>query len=426
MIVIVDTNLARNENSFSQLLGNRSQLESISSRARLLIPKVVVDEIVAQKRMAFQKELASLKRSGVLKLIGSPDIDFSSIAFDDIEHEIRNDQSIEYGILPLPPADFVLPMIYRWAMAHSAPFEEKNDKGFKDACIVASIEYYLQQAKPKEPVVLCTDDNRMLSYFKGRNDILAINDLGKAVESESRVTALPEHVDTGTCEAGTSASVTASSEISSLITELRNSTSFQATHGIIKKLNNRRQSISVSQELEILDAAISNQQVSWILKDDDVCDFIKPIFLRHKDDLVDSSYRQYVDDFGLSDEREEERGEPYFTVSEKRVFRAFVDAIESHVVSKEIDATIKCEPDSLLNGLKKILDSHRVDDNLSNVNPIMNVLIDGYVETKPGAVPVAVISNFVELLKKSSPRKAEAISLNLTAHLRDIEDEIPF
>lgn len=47
MIVIVDTNLARNENSFSQLLGNRNQLESISSRARLLIPKVVVDEIVA-------------------------------------------------------------------------------------------------------------------------------------------------------------------------------------------------------------------------------------------------------------------------------------------------------------------------------------------------------------------------------------------
>lgn len=426
MIVIVDTNMARNENSFSLLLGNRSQLESISSRARLLIPEVVVDEIVAQKRMAFQKELALLKRSGVLKLIGSPDIDFSSIAFDDIEHEIRNDQSIEYGILPLPPADFALPMIYRWAMAHSAPFEEKNDKGFKDACIVASIEYYLQQTKPKEPVVLCTDDNRMLSYFKGRNDILAINDLGKAVESEPRATALPEHVDTGTCEAGTSASVTASSEISSLITELRNSTSFQATHGIIKKLNNHRQSFSVSQELEILDAAISNQQVSWILKDDDVCDFIKPIFLRHKDDLVDSDYRLYIDRFDLSDEREEERGEPYFTASEKRVFSALVDAIESHVVSKEIDATIKCEPNSLLNGLKTVLDSHRVDDNLSSIDQIMNVLIDGHVETKPGAVPVAVISNFVELLKKSSPRKAEAISLNLMAHLRDIEDEIPF
>ena len=102
MIVIVDTNMARNENSFSLLLGNRSQLEAISSRARLLIPEVVVDEIVAQKRMAFQKELALLKRSGALKLIGPPDIDFSSIAFDDIEHEIRNGRSIESGLLPLP------------------------------------------------------------------------------------------------------------------------------------------------------------------------------------------------------------------------------------------------------------------------------------------------------------------------------------
>ena len=39
------------------------------------------------------------------------------------------------------------------------------------------------------------------------------------------------------------------------------------------------------QELRILSVALENQQVEWILKDDDISDYIKPIFLRHKDDL---------------------------------------------------------------------------------------------------------------------------------------------
>ena len=60
MIVIVDTNLARNENSFSRLLGNRSQLEKIAATARLIIPEVVIDEIVAQKRWLSKRSLRCL------------------------------------------------------------------------------------------------------------------------------------------------------------------------------------------------------------------------------------------------------------------------------------------------------------------------------------------------------------------------------
>ena len=135
MIVIVDTNLARNENSFSRLLGNRSQLEKISATARLIIPEVVIDEIVAQKRLAFQKELALLRRSGVLRLTVSPEKVLESLSFDNVEREIRNDKSIPYTPLPLPPANYVLPKLYEWALSHKAPFEEKSDKGFKVNCV---------------------------------------------------------------------------------------------------------------------------------------------------------------------------------------------------------------------------------------------------------------------------------------------------
>lgn len=131
MIVIVDTNLARNENSFSRLLGNRSQLEKIAATARLIIPEVVIDEIVAQKRLAFQKELAALRRSGVLKLTVSPEEVLGSLSFDNIERKIRNDKSIPYTPLPLPPANYVLPKLYEWALSHKAPFEEKATRALK-------------------------------------------------------------------------------------------------------------------------------------------------------------------------------------------------------------------------------------------------------------------------------------------------------
>lgn len=423
-VVIVDTNLARNENSFTKLLGNRGQLEAISAKARLAVPEVVIDEIVEQKRSAFQKEVASLKRNGVLKLTDFSENVLGSLNFDEVERGIRDDNSIEHDILPLPPTDYIFPLLYRWAISHSAPFEEKSDKGFKDACIVASIEYYLAQRKDEGEVVLCTDDKRMASYFAGREDIRVENELGRAIKMTTPA-ATPGNADSAK-GSGRGEPAAGSSAVGVAIAELRNSSSFQTTHRIIGELAGNSQQISDLQELAILSAALSNDQVFWILKDDDVCDFIKPIFLKHKDDLTDGDYGRFIDCFDLPDEREEERGEPFFTTSEKQIFRAFVSVTESHIASRMYGAAVACEPDALLNGLKKLLDLYRVDDSLPNVKPLASVLIDGRVETKPGRIPIRIVSDFVKMLEKSSPRKREAISINLAAHLRDIDEELPF
>ena len=384
----------------------------------------MIDEIVAQKRLAFQKELAQLRRSSVLRLTASPEIVLESLSFDNVEHDIRNDASIPYTPLPLPPASYVLPKLYEWALSHKAPFEEKSDKGFKDACIVASIEHYLESVEIDEEVVLCTDDNRMASYFKGRQDIRVENDLSKAVRAETSYS-IPDNMVLAE-EQGPKKTVARPSIIDSLIDDLSNSPSFQTTHKVIKELPDYFQSLSDSQELAILETALANDQVSWILTDEDICDFIKPIFLRHKEELTDKDYRQFVDCFNLADEREDERGEPFFTTTEKQVFRSFVNAVEDHVSAKMVDTAIQCEPGVLLPNLNKLLNSYLVDNHLPSIRPLTSVLFDGYVETKPGSIPVSVVSDFARMLAKSSPRKQEAISLNLAAHLRDIEDEIPF
>lgn len=437
MLVIVDTNLARNENSYEQLLGYRWQLEQISKSAHLLIPEIVIDEIIAQKRSAFEKEITSLKRSGVLKLTDFSPMELEALAFEAVEDEIRNDKSIEYEVLSLPPHEYIFPLLYKWAISHSAPFEEKSDKGFKDACIVASIEYYLENREADEAIVLCTDDKRMASYFKDGGEVRVVDDLGKVIPppppapepvpiwvppvSEAAPTWVPPSPNPGTL-----ASTEESAEIDSLVCELKGSSSFSATHRIVGELSRKSQAINGQQELEILSAALSNDQISWVLTDDDVCEFVKPIFLRRKYDLTDGDYRRFIDRFDLPDEREDERGEPFFSQKDRRIFRALVDAVEGHVGTKTFDATIETDPQTMLTKLNVLIDSHRVDDFLSSVKPLASIFIDGYAEVKSGPIPMSVVIDFRDMLTKASPRKREAIAQNLAVHMRDIEDEFIF
>lgn len=149
MIVIVDTNLARNENSYSELLGNRKQLQAIAASNELYIPAVVIDEIVTQKRLSFLREQAQINRSGILKLTSFSIDEAESLAFEQVEKKIRNDKSIPFNVLPHAPVEYAFPRIYNWAINHEPPFEERSDKGFKDACIVASIDFFSNRVQKK-------------------------------------------------------------------------------------------------------------------------------------------------------------------------------------------------------------------------------------------------------------------------------------
>lgn len=113
VIVIVDTNLARNENSYSELLGNRKQLQAIAASNELYIPEVVIDEIVAQKRLSFLREKAQINRSGILKLTSFSMNEAESLTFEQVEEEIRSDRSIQFKVLPQAPVEYAFSRIYR-------------------------------------------------------------------------------------------------------------------------------------------------------------------------------------------------------------------------------------------------------------------------------------------------------------------------
>lgn len=80
----------------------------------------------------------------------------------------------------------------------------------------------------------------------------------------------------------------ADSEKENLIVKLANSGNFATTHNLIAKLA-WYTDFSKTQANDLVEAAIGNSQVSWILTDDDVRDFYSALFTKYSSELDDDN-----------------------------------------------------------------------------------------------------------------------------------------
>ena len=78
------------------------------------------------------------------------------------------------------------------------------------------------------------------------------------------------------------------------VQQLVGSGAFVTTHSAIAKLSGF-ESFSQSQVSEIVDAGLNNNQVNWILGDQDVYEFMTQFAAQHKNDIDDASYQQLMD-----------------------------------------------------------------------------------------------------------------------------------
>jgi len=76
------------------------------------------------------------------------------------------------------------------------------------------------------------------------------------------------------------------------IRDLASSGSFAQTHTVITRLN-RHTDYSAAQINDIVSAVINNRQVSWILEDKDVGNFVESVILG-KDDMIDANNLQQL------------------------------------------------------------------------------------------------------------------------------------
>lgn len=438
--LIVDTNKVRNEKSFDQLLGSREDLLRLSGRVKLVLPEIVLEEIVQQKRRYFDSELIKLRGNGVARLAGLSEAAIDKISFAPVEGKVRSDNSVPYYVEPFEFDAVALERIKAMALGHRPPFEANSDKGFKDACIALTAESYANKHSD-ERVYLITEDKLLAEYFDGSSHVTCIRDfkdIDEVLGDRPSTKVLPEQGEAVAVSENqvhelelkdAAPSNPIRGQVRSLIAMLRGSKSFARTHQIVSQLVPLSSAMTPDEDVELISAAVDNDQVNWILKDPDVEGLLLPVFYRCEDALDDSTYNAFVFYAELKNERAAFREDLEFTNNEIQVYRAFADALSESIVNIGSLAVIEPNDEKLLNKLVAIRKVSLLEKDIS-ANVVVECFVHGVYTCLPeGRFPVEVLSDFVDMAADAYEEKRGVLFAGLRNRLAEApknHEDIPF
>lgn len=162
--MFVDTNAIDNKGSAIFFLGGRYDLEKISKKADIGIPRIVYDELCKHIATFLSGQLHSFKKNPHRHLLNIKDSDLDSINHRTIVDDLIKNESIKYQIVDLKDEIRAYKETYQHALAGTAPFETNGDKGFKDTLIAKTIDQFCE-TDPKREIFLLTNDGRLAEYF---------------------------------------------------------------------------------------------------------------------------------------------------------------------------------------------------------------------------------------------------------------------
>lgn len=175
-VLFIDTNAIRN-NGGKKFFGNIEMFEKIANQIQILIPSIVIDEIKQQKIKRLRSTYDSFKDNfftNALKIQTGP---FFMDLIDDIVQDLFNNSQSE---IPHKIVDYDLSgrlgEMRLQAIGNLAPFEKKDDKGFKDAYIYFTILEY-QKDNPNDEIYLITNDGRLSEAFNINETVNVITEV---------------------------------------------------------------------------------------------------------------------------------------------------------------------------------------------------------------------------------------------------------
>ena len=316
--VIFDTNFIRNTEP-KKFLGGRNELEKFAKIAELVFPDIVIEEIKAQKRKNLEKNKNSFLSNPFHWLRKLDDDETKNFDIESHLTELEEKETLEYTVIKL--SDYsVLEQMKNLALKKLPPFEpgENTDKGFKDACIYFTILEYLQSI-PDKMVFVCCKDGRLKQAFKKHPNIIVIESFDEFIQNsitvfydeyfieklkteihgniikesiidywfninENRVLLIEVENERHVVEVD-SGEIVAFEKVASYskaIDTLINSGAFATTHSAIEALNPYIQFLSDDEILNISEAAHTNEQIHWIIGDEDVKQFISTLYDKKK------------------------------------------------------------------------------------------------------------------------------------------------
>lgn len=426
-LVVVDTNKLNSEKSYSLLLGNRHELQAIAKVADLLIPAVVIEEAIEHKRHVYDQDVKRVKGSGALRLCG---VDVAALpfpSFDDIEFALRNDQSIPFRIIKPRDSAIAFEKLHALAVRHKAPFEDKSDKGFKDGCIAASIDDYLEDEEGAT-LYLLTEDNRLSSYFSENSRVIPVSSykelLAQLGPERGEASDVADNSGKSAESRGFPAAVTDPeiiSDLKKLTDELGYVGSFSGTHSVIGRLRQLGGTIGRNEGIDLLRAAVRNDQVYEILRDDDVWSFLYPLFKSFGDGLEDSEYGVFVEYGDLPYEREEDPLDVHFTRSEKAVFSQVLNALGDHLSSVGAMASVRTSSE-IIEGFRRVLSRNQLNRSIG-CKELLAAVIDGRFSFYDGAILTDTLREFLGYYKRAGDVKKEAVINGLVNKIESAETD---
>lgn len=426
--VFLDTN-SINSTSHSVLFGNHDKLKKLSGIATLVVPAIVLEELIGHKKKYFTSKLHELHQNPFFAAIGGSKESLRGLDFSIYETQLRKDQTVPYEVWSLPSPETFFDRLVDLAIRNEAPFDKGTDKGFKDACIAFTVEDYLNIHKEVDEAILITKDSRLIEFFRQSAKITAAESIDEAwTLCMERSAASFEAADKnhGSCSASNSASAAISTVSKTLISNLCESCSFQNTHNAVEALSPLREALTDNEKIEILRASATNQQIRWILSDEDIAEFIMPIFEKHNSDLTDSQYSSFVDAAGLPNNRLDEYGNILLSRSEQGAYQQFADSLMSHIQSVNYPLRVEEDADKLLCSFKSLLATANLDSKAVTWANVAAAILDNGATTSTAPIRISTLKSFIALLEKSSGPKRESIRRALTARLEEAPVDFGF
>lgn len=316
--VIFDTNIIRNAEA-NNFLGGRSELERFADVADIVIPDIVVQEIKRQKRKKLNSNKQSFLANPFHNLLEMDESNTNAFNIDDYIEKLVDDEDFVFEIIDIKDNN-VLPKIKELAINKLPPFENRDntDKGFKDALLYFSVLEYLQEI-PNKNVFVCVKDGRLKEALDSHQNIIVVESydefrqksisqffddyfiekLNESLSSlsvttnkdnlieyweniyDNKVILIKDSLDDYIAvEVDTNEiiSLTYLTEYKSTVEDLINSTNFQNTHKQISLLDSSLVYLSEEEVNRILDAAFNNEQIRWVIEDEDVKQFIGHLY----------------------------------------------------------------------------------------------------------------------------------------------------
>ena len=408
------------------VFGNRAALSLLEKKYDLMVPSVVMEELLEHSKQVFYSQRDSIRKNYYAVQFMEEFNQIQRLEFDDFREELVHSETISYQVVNFENSELFMERFLERAIKHLPPFEEKSDKGFKDACIAHIVDTYVAS---HGKAILITSDRRVAQYFAGNDLVIVVRDEKelKAYENEERALvgderAAAEGVNSeDRMDAGFSID-SDKKEIERLI----NAKSFAETHSAIAKLRERTCTLTMNEEREILRAAASNDQMLRIITDGDSADFIMPPFNKHSDCLSDSQYNVFVDSAELPNNRLNESGYYQMSRKEKLLYSKIVNGLVDRLISRSYDSAARHDYDEMLFELKELLRQSAIDENLLVWNKLARVFVSNGVVTANGLVNRSLLEGFVRMLDLSSKEKRDEVMRRVGQRIDESDFDITF